>query len=94
MRVEEIVEKLESRDQRMIFDIVFTNVVTKCRPENKIVTFEVIHKKSKKYKIIEKINSSISSIIVTNGTVTWIYKPQKNSVTIFKKAPCGGKISD
>ena len=42
-----------------------------------------MYKKPKKYKIIRKKNSSIRSIIVTNGTVTWIYKPQEKSVRIL-----------
>jgi len=80
---EEIIAKMVENQreiEKRIDDISFTEVVT-VSIETKRRTNEIDHsyKKPNKHKIIEKTNSSISSIMVTNGTVTWLYMPHEKS---------------
>ncbi|MCK4735966.1 MAG: outer membrane lipoprotein carrier protein LolA [Methanophagales archaeon] len=84
---EEIVAGMEKKQKEMtkeINDMSFTEVITvSIGNESRTNESEVLYKRPKKYKRIENIDSAITTIFVTNGTVMWIYKPQEKSVRIL-----------
>ncbi|MCK4735965.1 MAG: outer membrane lipoprotein carrier protein LolA [Methanophagales archaeon] len=86
MNAEEIVAGMEKNQKEMekkIKDMSYTIFVKVPTGDvSRTGETDVLYKKPKKYKIILKKNSSIRLIIVTNGTVTWLYRPPKNSVRI------------
>jgi outer membrane lipoprotein-sorting protein len=87
MSAEEIVAEMAKNQKEMeneINDMSYTIFVKVSTGDvSRTGETDILYKKPKKYKMIEKKNSSISSIIVTNGTVTWLYKPQEKSVRIL-----------
>jgi outer membrane lipoprotein-sorting protein len=87
MSAEEIVAEMAQNQKEMakeINDMSFTEVITvSIGNKSRTNESEVLYKKPNKYKRTEKIDSSIATVFVTNGTVTWIYKPQENSVRIL-----------
>ncbi|MDI6810673.1 MAG: sigma-E factor regulatory protein RseB domain-containing protein [archaeon] len=82
MNAEEIVAGMEKKQKEIEKEIkdmsytIFVNVST--RDVSRTDETDILYKKPKKYKIIGK-----KLIIVTNGTITWIYKPQEKSVRIL-----------
>jgi outer membrane lipoprotein-sorting protein len=87
MNAEEIVvgmEKNQKEIEKEIKDMSYTMFMkVSIGDVRRTGETDILYKKPKKYKMIEKKNSSIRLIIVTNGTVTWLYKPQENSVRIL-----------
>ena len=87
MNAEEIVagmEKNQNEIEKEIKDMSYTMFMkVSIGDVRRTGETDVLYKKPKKYKVISKKNSSIFSIIVTNGTITWSYKPQENLVRIL-----------
>jgi len=89
MNAEEIVAEMEKNQKEIekeINDMSYTAFMeVSIGDVRRTGETDVLYKKPRKYKINIKKNSSTSLIIVTNGTVTWIYKPQENSVRILNR---------
>jgi len=87
MNGEEIVAEMVKKQKKIekeINDMSYTAFMKiSTRNVSRIGETDILYKKPKKYKIIRMKNSSIFSIIVTNGTITWIYMPHKKSVRIL-----------
>ena len=87
MNAEEIVagmEKNQKEIEKEIKDMSYTMFMkVSIGDVRRTGETDVLYKKPKKYKVISKKNSSIFSIIVTNGTITWSYKHQENLVRIL-----------
>ncbi|MEA1894693.1 MAG: outer membrane lipoprotein carrier protein LolA [Euryarchaeota archaeon] len=78
---EEIIEK-----QKDIDDISYSEILTvSVGNESRTTESDILYKKQNMFKRIAKVNSTVTSIIDSNGTVTWMYDPYEGVVMILNK---------
>lgn len=87
MDAKEIIAKMVENQreiEKKIDDMSFTEVVTvSIETKRRTNVRDYLYKKPNKHKMIEKTNSSISSMMVTNRTVTRLYMPHEKLVKII-----------
>jgi len=77
-----------AEEQQNIESLAYTETLTfHLGDKTRNIEYDVLLKKPDKFRKIERSGSDVRSEIVSNGSIVWIYDPEKNTVFIRNLTP-------